>query len=278
VKLKEAVTENDIATLPGNGQPVTSVAFSPDGRTLAVASGFYDVSDLPGHVILWDVASRKRVRELKGYKGAVMDVSFSPDGRMLVTACNDRTVILWDAVSWKQLHTWQCEEGYWCIAAFSPDSRMVATSATLNGTRVDLWDAASGESMGVIENCRNPRDLAFSPDGKMLAISVQTGVRLVELATRQDRKFLPAIPINSNSLAFTPDSKNLAVGCGDNTIQIWNLNVMEEVAAFHGQHFGIKSVVFSPDNNLLVTGGLDGTLQFWRAASLVEADGKGNGR
>ena len=75
----------------GHSAGVWSVAFSPDGKTLASASG--DQS-----VILWEVASRQAIGEpLKGHSAQVMSVAFSPDGKTLASASADKTVMLWDA-------------------------------------------------------------------------------------------------------------------------------------------------------------------------------------
>jgi WD40 repeat protein len=76
---------------------VLSVGFSPDGKTLASASG-------DKTVILWDVGTRQQLGSpLIGHKGDVWSAAFSPDGKMLVSGGNDETVILWDVSleSWK---------------------------------------------------------------------------------------------------------------------------------------------------------------------------------
>jgi WD40 repeat protein len=69
---------------------VDSLAFAPDGRTLAV--GTYD-----GLVELWNVPSRRELTELKVHSSVVFGLAFSPDGRTLATACVDGTLRLWDA-------------------------------------------------------------------------------------------------------------------------------------------------------------------------------------
>jgi WD40 repeat protein len=90
VRLWDVATGKARATLIGTG-PVLSVAFSPDGQTLAAASGDDNT------VRLWDVASEKTRTTLTGHTGAVLSVAFSPDGRSLATGSSDHTARLWNA-------------------------------------------------------------------------------------------------------------------------------------------------------------------------------------
>src|SRR5262249_49099823 len=77
---------------------VRSVAFSPDGQTLA--SGSEDNT-----IILWDVVSHQQLSTLNDHTSTVRSVAFSPDGQTLASGSEDNTIILWDVASHQQLST-----------------------------------------------------------------------------------------------------------------------------------------------------------------------------
>ena len=88
-------------------QYVTSVAFSPDGQTLASGS-------LNHIIVLWDVATGKQRRTLEGRSSGVDSIAFSPDSRTLASASGDVTIVLWDVATGKHIRTL---EGHrkWCL-------------------------------------------------------------------------------------------------------------------------------------------------------------------
>jgi WD40 repeat protein len=135
------------------------VQFSPDGRSMALAS--YD-----GSVRVRDLATGTVLAELPAHPDQVYSASFSPDGRLLVTACRDRAVRVWD---WQagRLACPPFEHDSDALAAtFTPDGRWVL-SVSFDGT-ARAWDRRTGKA--VTPALRHTNDallsLIVTPDGK----------------------------------------------------------------------------------------------------------------
>ncbi|MFF2194248.1 WD40 repeat domain-containing serine/threonine protein kinase [Streptomyces sp. NPDC058157] len=174
VRLWDLAAGTVAATLDAHGGTVRSVAFSPDGRTLA--AGGED-----GAVRLWDVTARTVAATLTGHTAHVASVAFSPDGRTLASGSGDTTIRLWDPATGTAAATLTGNNSTVRSVAFSPDGRTLAGGG---GRTVRLWDVATRTAATKLNgHTGSVAAVAFSPDGVHLASgSEDTTVRVWRLA------------------------------------------------------------------------------------------------
>jgi WD40 repeat protein len=243
---------------------VWSVAFSPDGGTLATGTQ-------TGAVVLWDVASQEPIgKPLLGHSGAVYSVAFTPDGATLASGSEDGTVALWDVAHFAPIaQAVQGDGDAVDTVAVSPDGETLASGGV--GGTVVLWNVPSlapiskplGDPRGVIWS------IAFSPDGKILASGDRSGtVVLWDVASQTPIGERIKQAGGISSLAFSSDGEALAVGSADGTIVLWDVASRDPIGEPLRAHAGaVGRVLFSPDSKTLVSGSEDGTVIMWDIAN-----------
>jgi len=264
---------------PGHWQDVSSVAFSPDGRTLATGltlgpDGSVTPSDFSGATYLWNVATRKRTRILPGAGSAE---AFSPDGKVLAAAGGTGQSILYllDAATGKRIAALTGHLKVPITAmAYSPDGRLLAVD-DLTGV-VYLWNTATRQAFITIGGPGEPYGaaaLAFSPDSRTLATLQNTGARnevyLYNMATVE----IPAILANPGgstvtSVSFSPDGKMFAVSGMDGRTSVWDTATRKRLTTFADPgSFGVETAAFSPDSEMLATSDINGKTYLWNLST-----------
>ena len=241
--------------------PVLSVAFSPDGSTLA--SGDYGK-----HVTLWDVKTRQPIQILSGHSGIVRSVAFSPDGKTLASGSADKTIILWDTQTGQFREQLRGHSVLINSLSFSPDGSTLASGS--GDTTIILWDMNRGQPISRPLNGYihfGPiLSIAFSPDGKTLASgSLDTTIMLWDVEKGQSIGDQPLSRHTDmvRSVAFSAAGMTLASGSNDKTIILWDVEKRAAVVTLSGHSDPVTSVAFSPDDKMLASGSEDSTVRLW---------------
>jgi WD40 repeat protein/beta-lactamase regulating signal transducer with metallopeptidase domain len=249
--------------LHGHDRGVASLAFSPDGTTLASSS--WDLTTR-----LWDA----RTGEPRGEFAttvAVARLAFSPDGKTLAAAGEDKVLTFWDVEAGSELGRIDGFRGPIFAIAFSPDGRSIATGGGRDLRKdgfgeVKVFDVPSHEELGDFAgHTASVRSLAFSSDGSTLVTGgVDSTVRVWDVETGKPRLVLGGFPDCVRALGLSPDGRSLAVAArGDGVVSLLDASSGGEIARLVGHGGLVLGLTFSPDGRTLATGSLDASVKLW---------------
>ena len=217
----------------------TAIAFSPNGKILATSrcSQYSQFSCIQVQIYLWDVIAKKTLGRIVIQQAIVpVTLAFSPDSKILATSDTDGTVKLWD------------------IASKTLVGRISTGDADLIADNSDVS----------LTSYSQEEDLAFSPDGKLLAtVNANGAIVLWDVITEKPVESLTGAG-RVEQLAFSPGGKILASGSDDNELRIWDVatgTLIGRPLAGHTQN--ITSLVFSPDGKMLASIDKSGTILLW---------------
>ena len=210
--------------LLGTGGEVKTLAFSPDGRTLAA------VTDTM--LTLWDVGSRSRLHGplYAGKPYIVLDVGFSPDGKTLATASVDLGLQRWNAATGEVLDDADLGGTSARGVAFSADGALIASNVSERPFDVDasaeVWDTAAGRSIAKFDGAPGNYDtsVALSPEGHFLAVGGFG--RVVRIWDVRSRKLVHELDQGGNgalTLEFSPDGRTLAISGFEPAASLWEV-------------------------------------------------------
>jgi WD40 repeat protein/serine/threonine protein kinase len=263
VRIWDATTGSEILSIKRtDGGAIGQIAFSPDGKRIAAASGW----SLPLKV--WEVATGQ---EAMPFKEGGSGVSFSPDGKLIATHRKEAVVVL-NSMSGEVLQTIPNPNGKppqdrqqlhpigGLALAFSPDSKTLAYASIDNATQkpaVTIWDLTSNNPRYVLLGHRDYiQCVVFNPQGRMLASGSWDGtVRLWDTATGKENSVLKGFKGDVYDVAFNPRRMQVGLPIGSlpigsllcacnfnrrdsddtpRTARIWRVETGMEPATLHG--------------------------------------------
>lgn len=248
----------------GHTDAVLSIAFSPDGKTLASASSDHTIK-------LWDTASGIELRTLYGHEDVVQAVAFSPDGKLLASGSYDSTIRFWDVISGKEIRSIKVKmvtyPRSFRSVAFSPDGKSLLTS--YDHHEIKTWDVTTGSELHSFSSSNSVfANAVFSPDGRVLAgVQDFKTIKLWDAQSGRELRSLTSYPDTVGAIAFSPDGRTLAGAGNSGIIKLWDIIDGREIQTIAGHTSDVRSVAFSPDGEKLVSTSSDKSVKVWDTKS-----------
>lgn len=287
-------------------QPVSSLAFTRDGKRIAVGTGLYRSA---GSLQLWDVSSRERlwqgeefrfgvpavayspdeqriamgnfadnflrmidansgkqIKEIRGHRSKIASVAFSPNGKMIATASLDRDIKIWDATTYRELKTITGHSDFVYSIAFSGDGKRILTGSFDRTARI--WDVETGKEVQQLKGHKGPvQQAVYSRDGRLIATAAgDSTVRIYDAASSEFLLTLRGHRNKVESIAFALNSHRIATASADKSVRLWDTLSGAELLKLNLDAI-VRVVLFTPDGRYLATGGDDKVIKLWEVGS-----------
>ena len=238
----------------GHVEWVTSVAFSPDGKTLV--SGSHD-----GTLIIWNLATGKQIRTIEDHRQhgrpfEVVSVAYSPDGKRVASSSSDETVRVWEAATGTPVSKFSNVK-YAQAISFSPDGTRLAVA---NCESVLVWNLSTGILINTIQKARMreggqycAENVAFLASGGQV-LADGGPIQIWDVTTgREVKRFSPQG--SGHGMALSQDKTKLLLGEDFKgylgMAELWDVTKGTLISSFPQEQTPIESVAISPDGKIV---------------------------
>lgn len=279
VALWDLANRKRVCDFPGHRDWIVALGFSPNGKQLASSS-------LDKTIRLWDIDSQTIVATFTDPGKRYPTSAISPNGKLLAIGSYEKMVRIWNLADGSIAKDLDYPDDVRRLA-FSPSGDMLAIAGLAIKESTGLFSLRETKSWKEVLSVRLPNlgRLAFSPDGKRIAIEAEDPktIQILELPTgkRLGRFFLPTYVALVYSMAWHPDGKILALGVpakpqglsGPYEVELWDTHSFRPARSPTQSNQNVpNTLAFSPDGKTLATGWGNGTIEMWDFDELLKEE------
>lgn len=241
------------------GPLVSQIAYSPDGKSIATASGDTTIT-------IWDSQTGKSLQVCKGHRQPVDCIAFSPDSSQLVSGADDWSLRIWNVADGTELHKLRGHRRAVLDATFTSDGKSIVSCS--EDWTIRVWDATTGELQKTLEGHKFPvQAIGLTSDGQQIVSgSLDRTLRTWDLESGKEVKSMPIPNGEIQSIAFNPDCRLAAVALKterNHKILTWNLETGKQLPALVGHTGIIHHLTFDNQGNQLASGSEDRQIKVW---------------
>lgn len=286
--------------------PIYALAFSPDGKTLAIGMSkavlLWDMTagkpaavlrdpvgviyslawnldgsliaaaggspSVSGEIRLYDSKNGYRpLKPITDHSDVVYSIAISADGKTLLSASHDKTVRTWETATGKNLQTIRAHSDVAVHAMFLPDGKSIVSAGMDKSIRIT--ETATGKEQRSMEGHNQPvHALAVRPDGQII-LSSGPEVRIFwrNVSDGNIVRYSDGHGGQVNDIVFSRDGKFFVSSSADRTVRIWDAGNGGQIKAFSNSEDWFYCAAISPDNRVIAGGSGDGTVRIWDVPS-----------
>jgi len=260
VRIMDWVTTNVLQDIspPGTNNPVTALAYSPNGKLLVASYGRIGYVPLRTNIYIWNAQTGEQTRQLVGHRGTINSLCFLPDGHRLASASDDGTIRLWDVAARTEIRHLSGHAGAVNSLVALPDGKRLVSGG--RDCCVCLWNTEYRKTEYTTGSLSgSARDFAFTPDNRrVLTVNGEGRIEAWETATLQPVS--GAEPLGTSNLCLSVVSRAertlLATGKEGGWVNVWDITDLAEpqlVTSFEAHSNKVAALKFDARGQTLMS-------------------------